>query len=114
MSIFDNEINELKKLKRDNSEECISQWKLLEREVMFFFETFNEENTEQDSRVRERNKVLTDIISDQSKYGSKFETSYWEEYLCQTRPQLEKIVENVKSNWGNFIKILLFKILKVN
>ena len=64
---------------------------------MFLFEEFNDDNTNQDTRVRDRNKVLKDIISDQSRNGTKSENSYWEEYLWETRPELQKIVENVKS-----------------
>ena len=100
-SFTDYGVVKLQELKKENVNEFTSKSKQIEREVQFLFEEFDEDNwnLEQDSRIRERNKVLKELSVEQANSTIPSEQSFSNDYLLQWRPQLSNQVESIKKSY---------------
>ena len=98
---------ELRQLKEINPQEYAIQVKALEKEVMFFFEEFddNRQSLQQDSKVMRRQKTILEANQVKNDVWAPSVKSFWDEYLEDDPSVIYKRIEPQKFILNNKIKV---------
>ena len=101
--------SELKSLKAQCPNKYLSKCVSLEREVMFLFKEFDDENAflQQDAKLRDNRKILADLQNAQKENPT--DSSLYEKFYTEDQPELMKSVKNMtekaKSSSGKKSKL---------